>query len=117
MLELDTDDATYGISPITLLSALVPLLGFINANLPVLPPVLRKLFTSFAAVWSSAAPSSGSDGYGYVKKPAGNNITIGSARSRPFERLHEEHGAEIPLVSLDRHGHGRAYHGGDSSRR
>ena len=38
MLELDIDDATYGISSITLLSALVLLLGFINANLPVLPP-------------------------------------------------------------------------------
>lgn len=101
MLELDGSDPTYSISSITLLSALVPLLGFINANLPILPPVLKRVFKSFSG-WTSAAPSSGSGGYG--KRSAGTN-TIGSARSHQFERLGgEEHAPEMPLVSLNRQG-------------
>lgn len=113
MLELDASDSTYSISTITLLSALVPLLGFINANLPVLPPVLKKIFRSSLGWSSGGGPSSGSGGYN--KKSAGNN-TIGSARSHQFERLGEESAPEIPLVSFNKH-HSRALRGDDKVER
>ncbi|GAP85850.1 putative integral membrane protein [Rosellinia necatrix] len=42
--ELDPADITYTFSKIALLSSLVPLLGIINANLPISAPVFQKLF-------------------------------------------------------------------------
>jgi hypothetical protein len=42
--ELDPADITYTFSKIALLSSLVPLLGIINANLPISAPVFQKVF-------------------------------------------------------------------------
>ncbi|KAF2963061.1 hypothetical protein GQX73_g10515 [Xylaria multiplex] len=43
--ELDPADITYTFSKIALLSSLVPLLGIINANLPLSAPVFQKVFS------------------------------------------------------------------------
>ncbi|KAI0853708.1 hypothetical protein F5Y00DRAFT_257012 [Daldinia vernicosa] len=46
MLEMDPLDRTYSISQIALFSAIVPLLGIINASMPIIPPALRKISKS-----------------------------------------------------------------------
>ncbi|KAI1095499.1 hypothetical protein F5B19DRAFT_439749 [Rostrohypoxylon terebratum] len=79
MLQIDPNDRTHSISQIALLSAIVPLLGIINASMPIIPPALRKVFkTSFLTTT--------------LKK-------MGSTKSsdRHFERLPE---SEYPLVNV-----------------
>ncbi|KAI1373507.1 hypothetical protein F4677DRAFT_455936 [Hypoxylon crocopeplum] len=44
--DLDPSDITYTFSKIALLSSLVPLLGIINANLPIMAPAFKKMFDS-----------------------------------------------------------------------
>lgn len=46
MNALDLSDATYNLAQIGIFSAIVPLLGIINANLPVITPAMKKLFNS-----------------------------------------------------------------------
>lgn len=48
MLSLDENDLTYSLSTIGVLASIVPLLGIINANLPIMPPAFRKIFNTSA---------------------------------------------------------------------
>ncbi|KAL7625749.1 hypothetical protein AAE478_004972 [Parahypoxylon ruwenzoriense] len=80
MLELDYSDSTFSISRMALLSAAVPLLGIINASLPVMVPAFRRVFNSSAL--------------STVLKKSTNT----KESSRQFERLAEP---EYPLVSLN----------------
>ncbi|KAI2602125.1 hypothetical protein GGR54DRAFT_654536 [Hypoxylon sp. NC1633] len=43
------DDITYSYSQFALLSSLVPLLGILNANLPITPPAIKKIFNATVA--------------------------------------------------------------------
>lgn len=79
MLEIDPNDRTHSISQIALLSAIVPLLGIINASMPIIPPALRKMFKTPFLLST-------------LKK-------MGSTKSsdRHFQRLPE---GEYPLVNV-----------------
>ncbi|KAI0003426.1 hypothetical protein F4779DRAFT_602043 [Xylariaceae sp. FL0662B] len=81
MLEIDNNDRTYSISQIALLSAIVPLLGIINASMPIMPPALRRIFNS------SLLTST-------LRKSVN---TKSSERNGHFERLSEP---EYPLVNV-----------------
>lgn len=88
MLELDNTDPTYSASQMALLSAIVPLLGIINANLPILPPAFKRVFNSSALSTTFKKTSqTGSSSQGFS-----------STRSRQFERLAEP---EMPLVHIN----------------
>lgn len=89
MLELDQSDITYSASQMALLSACVPLLGIINANLPILPPAFKRVFNSTALSTSFRKTSHHSS--------SSQSNQFSSTRSRQFERLAEP---EMPLVHM-----------------
>ena len=89
MLELDQTDLTYSASQMALLSACVPLLGIINANLPILPPAFKKVFNSTALSTTFKKTSHHSS--------SSQSNQFSSTRSRQFERLAEP---EMPLVHM-----------------
>lgn len=78
--DLDPADITYTFSKISLLSSMVPILGIINANLPILGPAFKRIFNS------SLLTST-------VKK---SNMTTSSASQ--FRRIAD---GEYPLVNID----------------
>ncbi|KAI5924943.1 hypothetical protein F4810DRAFT_662045 [Camillea tinctor] len=77
---LDPLDITYTFSEIALLSSLVPLLGIINACLPVLAPAFKRIFNS--SLLSSTVKKSDNTG----------------SSSNKFHRLNEP---ELPLVNMN----------------
>ncbi|RYO82163.1 hypothetical protein DL764_009648 [Monosporascus ibericus] len=81
MLEIDTTDPTFSISRIALLSAVVPLLGIVNANLPITAPAMKVVFKSWPL-------------YSTMK----SSIKTTSGSGRHFERLNEP---EFPLVKVN----------------
>jgi hypothetical protein len=89
MLELNQSDITYSASQMALLSACVPLLGIINANLPILPPAFKRVFNSTALSTSFRKTSHHSS--------SSQSNQFSSTRSRQFERLAEP---EMPLVHM-----------------
>lgn len=84
MLEIDAADETYSFARIGLLSAIVPLLGIVNACLPVLAPVIRVIFKR-----STNTPSTKDDYSGYWTRKGF------SRRSMRLEDL------ELPLVKVN----------------
>ncbi|KAI1084317.1 hypothetical protein F5B20DRAFT_290990 [Whalleya microplaca] len=80
MLDLDPNDRTYSISQIALLSAIVPLLGIVNASMPIIPPALRKIFKS-----------------SFLSTTLKKSVNTRSSE-RQFERLPEP---EYPLVNVN----------------
>lgn len=79
MLELDENNITESASTIAVLASTVPLLGIINANLPILPPAFKKIFNSSALTTNKSLSS--------------------SADRHQFSVLQEP---EMPLVSIQR---------------
>ncbi|KAI0602869.1 hypothetical protein F4775DRAFT_530956 [Biscogniauxia sp. FL1348] len=77
---LDPLDITFTFSEIALLSSLVPLLGILNANLPVLAPAFKRIFHS--SLLSSTMKKSDNTG----------------SSSNKFQRLNEP---ELPLVNMN----------------
>ncbi|RYP81007.1 hypothetical protein DL769_002187 [Monosporascus sp. CRB-8-3] len=72
MLELDYTDPTYTVSNMAVFSAMVPLLGIVNANLPVAPPAIKRMFKSFALVTTikgSNDTGSSRHGFGRLTEP------------------------------------------------
>lgn len=82
MLELDDEDLTYALGTIAVLASIVPLLGIINANLPVLPPAFKKVFKSSALGSTTNKKSTAS----------------GDGSKHQFSKLQEP---EIPLVQVN----------------
>lgn len=83
MLVLDPTDPLYSLSTMALFSAMVPLLGIINANLPVCAPVIRRIF--------------GANSLDTTRKSTNTAATTVTSRSRHFERLEEP---ELPLKNM-----------------
>ncbi|TGJ81355.1 hypothetical protein E0Z10_g7407 [Xylaria hypoxylon] len=83
-LNLDVSDLTYTIWPDAVLSALVPLLGILNANLLVARTVFRKIFGKMFG--------------GSLMSSKATNLGETDNSSRAFERLRE---GSIPLSNLD----------------
>jgi hypothetical protein len=98
MNELDLSDATYNLAQIGIFSAIVPLLGIINANLPVMPPAFKKLFKS--TMLDTKNPSKDISGSSLQlndwNRRGGPNDRV---RGGDFERLDEP---ETPLVHIRR---------------
>lgn len=84
MLVLNPMDVTWSGKEMAVLSAIVPLLGIVNANLPVMAPAFNKIFrTSAMASAFKKSLKSGSSG---TNRSKGN-----------FEILTEP---ELPLVQI-----------------
>jgi len=69
MLELDEADPTYSASRMGLFSAIVPLLGIVNACLPILPPAFKKIFNSYtmSSTVKQSVNTRGSDGHQFKR--------------------------------------------------
>lgn len=78
--ELDPADITYTFSKIALLSSMVPILGIINANLPILGPAFKHIFNSSLLTTT-------------VKKS-----TLTTSSGSQFRRIAD---GEYPLVNID----------------
>jgi len=94
MNELDNNDATYSYAKMAVFSSIVPLLGIINANLPIMRPAFRAIFGTHAL--ETMGPKS----YGtseasqsWIRK----RTTITRTDGSQFERLEEP---QIPLVEV-----------------
>ena len=97
MLNLSNEDVTHSFSNIALFSALVPLLGIINACLPVMPPAFKKVFRSTMFSTHKGVDHSGSSGnQPYFKKQKLEKSGIPS-HGPPFERLDDP---DLPLVDM-----------------
>lgn len=81
-MELDVSDPTYIFSTIGLLSSLVPLLGIVNASLPVLAPALKKLLgCSILSADARESAKAKRSTYGY-RLPAQDEVPLKSTISR-----------------------------------
>ncbi|KAI1112505.1 hypothetical protein F5Y14DRAFT_421931 [Nemania sp. NC0429] len=79
--QFDQSDFTFTILEEAILSAVLPLLGIVNANILVMQPALRKIFGSMSALTRRSQSSS----------------TDASSKPRHFERLHEAPNAAYEL--------------------
>ncbi|KAI1177724.1 hypothetical protein F4777DRAFT_576802 [Nemania sp. FL0916] len=84
---VDLADVTYTIVPQGVLSALVPLLGIVNANLPVMQPALKKIF--------------GRVGMFMSVKQASSTSRSGASRKHEFERLGDSNSNAITLTNIN----------------
>ncbi|KAI1124380.1 hypothetical protein F5Y10DRAFT_30950 [Nemania abortiva] len=80
-LALDPLDITFSIWQAGVLSAIVPLLGIVNANLPVMQPALKKCFGSLKML-----------------STINKSVNTSSSGTRHFERIPE---SEIPLNKIN----------------
>jgi hypothetical protein len=96
MNELDNNDATYSYAKMAVFSSIVPLLGIINACLPIMRPAFRTIFGTPAL--ESVGPKSYGTGHSsqsqsWIRK----RTTITRTDGSQFERLEEP---EFPLVEV-----------------
>ncbi|KAF1948944.1 hypothetical protein CC80DRAFT_599299 [Byssothecium circinans] len=101
-VELDFNDLTYGFWRMALFSALVPLLGIISANIPIIPPAFQRIFRTNVLATQVQSNTGGSSSAGFSKKKGGDTFN-----ETEFERLSDP---EIPLVEV----HGNRYPGKES---
>jgi hypothetical protein len=78
MLALDPTDLTYSLSTIGVFASLVPLLGIINANLPLLAPAYKKIFKSSAlgSTIHGSMPTNKTDGTHQFSELADGEIPL-----------------------------------------
>jgi hypothetical protein len=94
--EINVLDEEYSQIKFNIFAALEPLLGIINACLPVLPPVLAKFFRSaaFRTVYKRTGGKSStaaSDLKAFSRRSKGPNLASSATTGRQFERLDDEY--------------------------
>ena len=100
ILEIDASDETYSLPLFGIFAALEPLLGIINACLPVLPPALKKFWNNSA--FASNPSSKSFPGYfkGSSWRPPPDRMNHGG--SERFQRIDD---LEYPLVEVPQRTH------------
>ncbi|MCJ1444783.1 MAG: hypothetical protein MMC23_005285 [Stictis urceolatum] len=97
--EIDVTDITFSQVKFNIFAALEPLLGIINACLPVLPPVFAKFWSSSAFMSARRRTAGNSAPENQFKKGYGaksSGLVSTTSTGRPFERLEDEY----PLTSV-----------------
>jgi hypothetical protein len=95
--EINVMDEEYSQIKFNIFAALEPLLGIINACLPVLPPVFAKFFRSaaFQTTFKRSGAKSSTSGASELKKNfsglKGPGLVSTASTGRPFERLEDEY--------------------------
>lgn len=93
--EIDVLDPQFSQIKFNIFAALEPLLGIINACLPVLPPVIAKLSRSaaFRSTFKGTAQknSTGTSDFKNFSSHKGTGLVSSASTGRQFERLEDEY--------------------------
>lgn len=95
MNSLELSDPTYNLAQIGIFSAIVPLLGIANANLPVMPPAFKKMFKSTMLDTKHPSKDTGNSSSLHSSNWNRRGDAHGRGKGGEFERLDEP---EIPLT-------------------